>query len=191
MAETLAAASAISTVLQLVDYGYRVLKRLEEYQSKLGELPEAFRHIKAELPVLLDALKKTKAAIEAGSIQDDSREALTPAVAGCQEQIEMLDELITKVLPTPSDSWARRRTKALGSLRYDAKVVKITAVIRSYVQTLTYHATALSSLGSLPGTACRNIYKHLHSHDTRDRSNHSPSHPLLHRPFSAGSRLRR
>jgi hypothetical protein len=190
MAEALATASAVASVIQLAEYGHRVLKRLDEYQSKLGELPEVFRHIKAELPVLLDALKKTKATIEAGSIQDESKRALTPAVDGCQEQIKMLDEMITKVLPTQGDSWARRGRKALGSLRYDAKVEKITAVIRGYVQTMTYHAAASSSLGSLPGTICRNLDKHLHSDDALNRSNSSPPHPVLHRTFPAGSRLR-
>lgn len=49
------------------------------------------------------------------------------------------------------------------SLRYDSKVEKITAVIRDYIETLTYHhATASLTLaplrGILPGTlyyACR------------------------------------
>ena len=68
MAEALAVVGIVANIIQLVDFGSRVLKRLEEYQSKLGEIPEAFRHIKAELPILLDALRQTKAAIDAGSI---------------------------------------------------------------------------------------------------------------------------
>jgi hypothetical protein len=68
MAEALAVVGIVANIIQLVDFGSRVLKRLEEYQSKLGEIPEAFRYIKAELPVLLDALRQTKAAIDAGSM---------------------------------------------------------------------------------------------------------------------------
>jgi hypothetical protein len=119
-----------------------VLKRLDEYQNELSDLPQAFRHIKTELPVLLDALGKTKAAMEAGSIQVESQKVLTPAVSGCQEQIKVLDEIVINVLPASDDSWATRSRKALRSLRYDAKVEKITAVIRGYIQTMTYHATS-------------------------------------------------
>jgi hypothetical protein len=144
MAEALAVVSIVANIIQLVDVGTRILTRLDQYQSTLVEIPEAFRHIKSELPVLLDALRQTKAAIDAGSLQDESKRALLPAVEGCGVQIKALDELIEKVLPALSDSWASRGRKALRSLWYDAKVEKITAVIRGYVQTLTYHAAASS-----------------------------------------------
>lgn len=142
MAEPLAVVGIVSSIIQLVDFGSRVLKRLEEYQSQLGDIPEAFRHIKVELPVLLDALRQTKAAIDAGSMQDESKKALLPAVEECGIQIKLLDDVIMKVLPSSSDSWATRGRKALRSLQYDAKVDNITAVVRGYIQTLTYHAAA-------------------------------------------------
>jgi N-terminal domain on NACHT_NTPase and P-loop NTPases len=151
MAEALAVVGIVANIIQLIDFGSRVLKRLEEYQSKLGEIPEAFRHIKTELPVLLDALRQTKAAIDTGSMQDETKKALLAAVEGCGVQIKSLDDVIVKALPTSGDSWARRSRKALGSLRYDAKVEKIIAVVRGYIQTLTYHAAASSSLRPLAG----------------------------------------
>jgi len=149
MAEALAVVGIVANIIQLVDFGSRVLKRLEEYQSELGDIPEAFRHTKTELPVLLDALRQTKAAIDAGTIQDESKKALLPAVEGCAVQIKALDDVIIKALPASGDSCARRGRKALGSLRYDAKVEKICAVVRGYIQTLTYHAAA--SLRPLTG----------------------------------------
>ncbi|RYP92185.1 hypothetical protein DL770_001692 [Monosporascus sp. CRB-9-2] len=142
MADPLTVVGIVANTIQLVDFGSRVLERLEEYQSKFGDVPEAFRHIKAELPVLLDALRQTKAAIDAGSVQDESKNALLPAVEGCGVQINLLDDVIAEVLPAPGDSWARRGKKALRSLRYDTKVEKITSVVRGYIQTLTYHAAA-------------------------------------------------
>ncbi|KAH8726910.1 TPR domain protein [Phaeosphaeriaceae sp. PMI808] len=142
MAEALAVVGIVANIIQLVDFSSRVLKRLEEYQSELGDIPEAFRHIKTELPVLLDALRQTKAAIDAGSIQDESKKALLPAVEGCAAQIKALDDVIAKALPAPGDSRARRGRKALGSFRYDAKVEKVTAVVRGYIQTLSFHAAA-------------------------------------------------
>lgn len=144
MGEALAVVGVVANIIQLVDFGTRVLNRLEQYQSTLTQVPEAFCHIKTELPVLLDALRQTKAAIEAGLLQDTSKKALLQAVEGCTVQIKALDEVIKKVLPASSDSWTRRGKKAFQSLRYDAKVEKITAVIRGYVQTLTYHAAASS-----------------------------------------------
>ena len=150
MTEALAAVGIVANIIQIVDFGSRVLKRLEEYQSKLEEIPEAFRHIKAELPVLLDALQQTKAAIDTGSLRDKTKNTLLPAVEGCGAQIKALDNIIAEVLPAPDDSWARRSRKAFRSLRRDAKVKKITVVVRGYIQTLTYHAAASSSLLKYP-----------------------------------------
>lgn len=149
MAEALVIVGVVANIVQLADFGSRILKRFEEYQSNLGHIPEAFRHIKAELPVLLDALRRTKASIDAGSMQAESEKALLAAVEGCRVQIEALDDIIAKALPTSSDSWAKRGKKALGSLRYDAKVEKITAVVRGYIQTLTYHAASLGPLAGI------------------------------------------
>lgn len=154
MAEALAVVGIVANIIQLVDFGTRVLKRLDQYQSTLAEIPEAFRHIKAELPVLLDALRQTKDAINAGSLQEESKRALLPAIEGCGVQIKALDEVIEKALPASSDSWAKRGRKALRSLRYDAKVEKIIAVIRGYVQTLTYHAAASSKPLSGNNSSC-------------------------------------
>ena len=84
-------------------------------------------------------------------MQDESKKALLTAVEGCRVQIKSLDDVIVKALPVLGDSWARRSRKALASLRYDAKVEKITAVVRGYIQTLTYHHAAASTLRPLAG----------------------------------------
>lgn len=151
MAEALAAVGIVANMVQLVDFSSRVLKRLEDYQSQLEDIPEAFRHISAGLPVLLDALRQTQSAIDAGRMQDGSEKALRPAIEGCRVQIRLLDDIIAKALPASSDSRIRRGGKALKSLRYDAKAERIAAVIRGYIQTLTYHAAASS--GPLAGTS--------------------------------------
>ena len=149
MAEALAVVGIIANIIQLVDFGSRVLKRLEEYQSKLGKIPEAFRHIKVELPIVLDALRQTKVAIDTGSMQDETKKALLVAIEECRVQIVSLDDIIVKALPETGDSWPTRGRKALRSLRYDAKVEKITVVVRGYIQTLTYHAAASRPLAGM------------------------------------------
>lgn len=180
MAEALAVISIVANIIQLVDFGSRILQRLEEYQSKIGDIPEAFRHIKVELPVLLDALQQTQLAIDAGLVRDGSKKALVPAIEGCEVQIRLLDEVIALALPVSSDTWFKRGGKALKSLRYDAKVERVTAVIRGYVQTLTYHATT-----SLAHPAGMDFHLLRSYHTDGCRPNVAWSHPVLHCPFSA------
>lgn len=152
MAEALAAVSIVASIVQLVDFSTRVLKRLEEYRSTSLEIPEAFRHIKAKLPVLLDALRQINVAIDAGSLSDESKKALCPAVKGCGLEIKALAEVIETLAPKTSDSWATKSKKGLRSIRYDAKIQQRTAVIQEYIQMLTWHVIASSrpSSGTTP-----------------------------------------
>jgi len=153
MGEALAVVGIIANIVQLVDFGSKILHRLSEFQSSIEGVPESFRHIKAELPVLLNTLQQTKEAVEAGSVRDETMKALLPAIEGCRIQIRSLDDVLLKILPASGDSWTKRSTKALRmSLRYDSKVEKITDTVRKYIQTLTYyHAAASSTLVPLTG----------------------------------------
>jgi hypothetical protein len=94
MAEALAVIGIIANIVQLVDFGSKILRRLAEFQSSVENVPESFRHVKAKLPLLLHALQRTKEAIEVGSIGDDMKEVLLPAIEGCWEQIKLLDEIL-------------------------------------------------------------------------------------------------
>jgi len=152
MAEVLAVVGVVSNIIQLVDFGSKVLRRLNDFQSSLGEIPKAFRHVKAELPILLDTLEQTKVAVQNGTIREETKQALLPVVNGCQEQIKLLNDVIERVLPLESDSWRKRTSKAISSLHQDTKVAKITAMLKSHIQALTYyHSAASSTLRSAKG----------------------------------------
>jgi hypothetical protein len=146
MAEAIAVLGVVSSIIQVVDFGAKVLHRLNDFQSSLGEIPKSFRHVKAEFPILLDTLKQTKAAVENGSIKVETKRALLPVIDGCREQIELLDDVLRKVLPLTSDSWRKRTSKAISSLRQDAKVAQITVILKGHIQALTYYHVAASSI---------------------------------------------
>lgn len=147
MAEALAVVGIVANILQLVDFSTKVLARLNDFQSSLGEIPKAFRHIKAELPVLQETLKQTKDKIDDGAIEDSTKAALLPAIEGCKDQVEALDSLLAETLPAVSDSRFQKSAKALRSITQDSKVESITKILRGYISTLTfYHAAASSTL---------------------------------------------
>jgi len=145
MSEALVVVGAAASIVQLVHVSSNILRRLDEFQSSVGQIPKSFRHIQAELPLLRDTLQHTKEAIDAGAIPDNTKEALLPAIEGCLKQIELLDAVMVKTLPKPSDSWGERSRKAFFSVQQEAKVQKITKILRGYIQTLTYYHVAASS----------------------------------------------
>jgi hypothetical protein len=134
MAEALAVVGVVSNIIQLVDFGSKVLHRLNDFQS-----------VKAQLQILLDTLERTKVAVENGSIREEkTKHALLPVINGCREQIELLNGVIGRVLPLVSDSWTKKTSKAVSSFRQDAKVAKIAAILKDHIQTLTYYHAATS-----------------------------------------------
>src|ERR1700722_7094740 len=142
MAEALAAVGVVASIVGLVDFGSKVLHRLNDFQSSRGEIPEIFKHVKDELPILLETLNQTKAAVEKGSIKEETKKALLLIVNGCQTQITVLDNLMDRSLPQEDDSWRKKAGKAIFSLRQDAKVTKITAILRTHIQSLTNYRVA-------------------------------------------------
>ena len=152
MAEAIAVVAVVSSVVQLVDFGSKVSQRLNDFQSSLGEIPKVFRHVKAELPILLETLNQTKDAVEKGNIKEETKKALLVVVIECQTQITLLDDLISRTTPKEGDSWRKKTIKAILSLGQDAKVAKITTVLRTHIQSLTnYRVAALTKLQAANG----------------------------------------
>jgi hypothetical protein len=145
MADPLTVVGIIANIVQLVDFSTKVLARLNDFQSSFGEIPKAFRHIKAELPLLQETLNTTKDKIDHGAIKDSTKAALLPAVQGCKIQVETLDDLLAETLPLASDSRLKKTTKALWSIKQDGKVENIMKTLRGYIGTLTFYHAAMSS----------------------------------------------
>ena len=152
MADPLTVVGIVANIVQLVEFSTKVLARLNDFQSNLGEVPKVFRHIKVELPVLQETLKQTIDKIDHGAIEDSTKTALLPAVQGCKKQIKALDDLLAETLPVAGDSRFRKTTKALWSIAQDSKVEGIMKTLHGYITTLTfYHAAASSTLQPMKG----------------------------------------
>jgi hypothetical protein len=150
MAEALAVVAVVASIVQLVDFSNRVVRRLDKFHSIAGEILKSFRQVKTELPLLGTTLQQIKEAIDANLVADGSKTALLPVVAGCQEQVTQLNAILAKTLPEITDSWRKRGKKGL---HHDAKVESITKILRNHIGILTfYYAAALSTLQPLTGS---------------------------------------
>ena len=151
MAEAVAALSLTASIFQVISFGSKVVARLKDFKSDINEFPKAFRDIKTELPLLLDTLKRTKEKADLGTISQETQDALLPVINGCRNQAELLDDMLTKVIPETNDSSWQRKRKAIASLGVEKKTQAITDTLRGYVQILTYYqAGSLARLENPP-----------------------------------------
>ena len=110
MAEAIAAISLVANIVQFISFGSKVAKRLNEFQASVNDIPKVFRDIRIELPLLLDTLQKTEEQAESGKITVATQKALLPVVDGCCRQVELLDDILNKILIHSEDSsWQRSR----------------------------------------------------------------------------------
>jgi len=151
MAEAIAALGVAVSIIQFIDFGSKMLVRLDEFHSyagRTGRHLKSFWGLQTDLQVLLDALRQTQYSIEAGCLSATTHSALCPAIRTCRAQIEALDLIFAKSLPRPGDSWTRRTRRAIASLRQDSQVAEIRDQLNSSIQALTLHhvTTIVSSL---------------------------------------------
>lgn len=137
--DPITAVGLAASIIQLVDFGTRVVKRLVEYQEQCGDIPEAFRQLHTQLPLLAQILEQTQQEVRAGKTDQDTRNALSRVVDGCKSQLDQLDQLLLLLVPSPLDSRAMRVKKGVLSLRKQSDVEKIHGHIGTYVSTLTFY----------------------------------------------------
>jgi hypothetical protein len=136
MAE-LAALGIVANVFAVVDFGVKVLKRLEEYRAAVDELPKTFHDASIQVGLLVGYINDIQEADRSGALSRAMAKRLRPAILECDKMVKQLDDVLAKTLPEPNSSRTQRKLKALGSLRYDGKVEKIMKTLDRYMSTLT------------------------------------------------------
>lgn len=137
--DPLSAVGVASSVVQFIDFGFKVATRLKEYNSTSTDVPKSLRHIAAQLPLLLNALDRVKTSAEVERVDLVTRCILKGVVSGCKQQVEKIDKIIDKVLHVPGDSLVTRVQKVFVGLRNDDKVLEIERSLQTYIQVLILH----------------------------------------------------
>jgi N-terminal domain on NACHT_NTPase and P-loop NTPases len=148
MAELLAAGAALGIACSLLTFGdvaWRVLRRIREYSDKSDDVPAVIRHINAQLPVIIEKMEELTQATKTGSLLIQPQSAIVGAVASCNEQVNRLDMLTEKMLPSATDSRTIRARKAIRSVRYEKEVTKAWSTMETYKSTFIFHFTQMSA----------------------------------------------
>jgi hypothetical protein len=88
MAEILAVGTAFGVASSLLTFGdvaWRVVKRVKEYNEIVEEAPLVIKHIRAQLPILIEKMEEPKGSSDAGLVQVTPQSALAEAVASSVE----------------------------------------------------------------------------------------------------------
>ena len=114
--DPLSAVSLAAAVAQFIDFGTKVASRLRDFQESTGEVPKSLRTVNDRLPGIISGLNLLQAHPIRGK---DEETSVRRVVEGCRAQVQLLQAILDKTLPSKNDSTLRKLRKALSSLNKD------------------------------------------------------------------------
>ena len=145
MAEAIAVIGFVSAIASLADYGEKIVKRLNEFRKNVRELPQSFLHISVQLPLLVDIIRRLHDQSKQGELTPDTQNLLEPVLDCLSQEIQKLDAVLGKILPSAEASTWEKSVKALKSVGAQKDVDEFAAIIRDYVASLTAFQTTHNS----------------------------------------------
>jgi hypothetical protein len=141
MAEAAAIIGLVASIASLIDLTARVVSRLHDFTSKSSDIPESFRSLSIQLPLLTTKLLRIQIQAEAGRLPDDVTKDLKSVVDNTSEQVSAIQIYLAKVLPPDSASKLEWTLKALKSLAKEDKVQQALERINKSNHILEFYQT--------------------------------------------------
>ncbi|KAF7511844.1 hypothetical protein GJ744_003077 [Endocarpon pusillum] len=138
MAETIAFVGLAAAIVQFVDFSAKIIKRLDEFVAATDNIPECFRDIKAQLPLIVNTLHSIRVQAESQHLSEVAANALKAVVDRSVEEAHTLIVILDKALPKGPSSTFQVRLQALKSLACDKKVQKSVDRLLQHIQVLNF-----------------------------------------------------
>jgi hypothetical protein len=174
MAEALAIVGLVSAIVQFVDFGGKIVDRLNEFNSDIHEVPKTFQDVKVQLPLLIDTLRRTQQRASTGHVSEEAATALKLLIDACSAEIVALQNLLEKSLPPQKSSSWQRRLLALKSLAHDKDIERSVSKLEGHIRLLTFYQSTNNSESS---------HKLLALRQANDVASHQPPKPVFMVPF--------
>jgi hypothetical protein len=139
MAEAVAIVSLLASILQLVDFGTRLLDRLKDFSSNLQDVPETFRTISVQFRLALSTLRTVQEQAKRGEFSEAEAEALQPVVDRSLQLMKDVNLILERVVPSANASSLERRLQAFRSIKYDKKVHSANIQLLQNLHVLAFH----------------------------------------------------
>ena len=136
--------SLVSAIISLIDFGVKIVGRLNEFTSEAKNVPKAFQSIKARFPLFIDALECTRRQADNGFVTEEIAKALRLIVDGCFQQIANLRLILDKILPSDGASSWRKYQLGFKSLLYDKDIQQILSILEKNIDVLIFHQVTTS-----------------------------------------------
>lgn len=138
--EPLSAIGLAAAVAQFIDVGFKIGKRLTEYnKASPSEVPRSLQSIDRQLPLLINALQRVKNDVEVNKFDLDTRCILKGVISGCASLVEEVETILNKVAKQEGESLGSKLKKSFASFKHDEKILSIDKSLQTYINILILH----------------------------------------------------
>ena len=141
MSEAVVLLGLIASIVSVIELSAKVVSLLHGLTSKTSEIPERFRSLSVELPLLAVTIECIRTQAEAGHFANDVMIALKAVVDSTLTQISALRTRLVAVLPSDDAPKVERVLRALKSLIKEDKVRQALEMIHKNIDVLVLHQT--------------------------------------------------
>ena len=142
MAEAFVAVGFVGALVQLVEFGYKILKRMIHLRSRISpEHAKPFREIENQLPLLLSIIERVRARLDAHGVSEADEFALSRTIDGCHDQVRRLDALLDDIFSARDAPRIQQLWKSMRSMRKERRLPLIQQALENYKSTLTLYLT--------------------------------------------------
>ena len=139
MAEVVAVIGALAAITQLIDYGIKLVDRLNEFSSVLGsECPSLFQDIRVRLPLVLNLLGHIQLQTQKSQI-NDKLNTVQPLIEITSRNVLELLGLVEKIANLARSSGLKKTLGAIRSLLSDKKVKRLGERLQTDMQILMFY----------------------------------------------------
>src|ERR1700742_637769 len=125
MAEAVAVVGLVAAISQFVEYGLKLVERLDDFSTGASDRPNAFAALKVRLPAVIAVVSRVKKQIENQMVEVLEADTLLPLIANTNAHIRLLLNIIEKSVPPKKSSLFSKYVKAMRSLSLDSEVQKL------------------------------------------------------------------
>ena len=148
MAEALAAVGLVASVIQIVHFSQRFLRRLKEYQDKTNKLPATFQAVQIQLPLIVNCLKVIEARAEQRILPNESFHLIPPILEACRKEIEKLDEIFSRLSLPSNTPLLSKGSRAIQIFRFNDDVQRSADILKDHIQILMCYQINTASVGT-------------------------------------------
>lgn len=141
MAEAVALVGLFAAIAQFIEYGARLMDRLEEISSSVNDRPNALTAIRVRLPAVLGIIQRIKKQVENQFLDISEAQTLLPVIENTNAHVKSMLAIIKKSTPPKKGSFVAKYVKAMRSLSLDAEVQRISNRLQDNLQIISLFQT--------------------------------------------------